>query len=150
MNKNTSEIWHVTNYSSGKSFFIYTPSIGIYANKNLDFASVNVGFNLGFTETSIERWECNLETFWNGDKILSRNYIEFGNPNFINPHLTMLFGKPSKNVRWSINIDYKTMWFSPYSYGSLWFNNSFQDVPTTYFETKRSNIFNFGIGISGF
>ncbi len=150
----TGEYWWASDWSSGELFINGTNSIGIYAVKNLNRNAVKFGLNYGIMSFSEETWDCTLKN-WNNDRLRSVAYIDFGIPSFINPNISIFFGKPKSKVRWSINLDYKWMYIQPTSDGwvELEMINGgydFQITPTTWLDSKTVNVFNLGIGVTGF
>ena len=153
MESQTGVYWYVDNYDFGSTFITSSVSFGVYAIKNLDLSAIKLGLNVGRSAYSTQYLEGNIKHSQDNLHFLSK--ISMDNSTYINPTLSLLLGKSTKKVRWSINFDYKSTWLSTragegwtdgYISGSSFYNST----NNTYFDLRRTGIFNFGIGISGF
>ena len=149
----TGVYWYVDNYDYGSPFVTSSASFGVYAIKNLDLTAIKFGLNVGRSAYSTQYLEGNIKHSQDNLHFLST--ISMDNSTYINPTLSLLLGKSTKKVRWSINFDYKSTWLSTragegWSDGYINGSSFYNSTNNTYFDLRRTGIFNVGLGISGF
>ena len=145
-------------------------AIGVYAVKNTPIASIKAGLQVGSMRIGRSSpINSNGESHGEGpysratlgsyfpviDFLEIKSNTSFKTQAYINPSISFLIGKPKAKGRLSINMGYKSMWFTARSGGDLIQGTidggtRFSKVSERTIDIRRTGIFNFGIGISGF
>ena len=142
-------------------------AIGVYAVKNTPIASIKAGLQVGsmligrssgFNGSSGGHGPYSRATLGSyfpvSDFLEIKSSTKFKTRAYINPSISFLIGKPKAKVRLSINMGYKSMWFTActggWIQGTMYGGTPFSKFSEITIDIRRTGIFNFGIGISGF
>jgi hypothetical protein len=154
--KNTGNYWSPTEASSyGGTPYTIAASIGFYSTKNLEKSALNFSLNGGIISfNGAYGKDGKIENYFSDELNYQIRYTAM-NSFYINPKLSILLGKTNKNIRWSLNADYRLVWLKTrpevsYFHGIIdgnYFSELFYDLPI---DRSNSGVLNIGIGISGF
>lgn len=129
-------------------------AIGVYALKNTPLAAIKTSLQVGTMGINSTSLSATVNSYAPNDDILTfHQFTSINTRAFINPSISFLIGKKNAKVRWSINMGYKSMWYTATTDGSFWgtiYGTYVNEIVDPTYDIRRTGIFNFGIGISGF
>jgi hypothetical protein len=154
----TGNYWDIDYVSTDGTPYTIAASIGIYFKKKLEKSELNFSLNGGILSFQGRYGVKNgriVGRYQPNDFVSYSSVYSADNSLFINPKISILLGKTNKNVKWSLNADYRLVWLktrpnSSWVQGSIdgnFFTEFLYDFPS---DRSISNILNIGIGISGF
>jgi len=153
-NSTNSSDWYVRSYPTDGVNANVSGAIGVYALKNTPLAAIKTSIQvgtMGINGTSLNATVSSYSPY--NDILKFHQFTSINTRAFINPSISFLIGKQNAKVRWSINMDYKSMWYTAITDGSLWgtiYGTYVNETVDPIYDIMRTGIFNFGIGISGF
>jgi hypothetical protein len=153
-NSTNSNDWYTSDYLRNYDHFNGSVAFGIYAIKNSPSAAIKLALQVGKMYIDTKMDDATISSYFpDNDDLRILAGTDFKTSAYINPSLSILIGKPKSRLRWSIEMGYKSMWYtsinSGWISGTIYGQYVYQTIEPTY-DIGRTGIFNLGVGISGF